>query len=50
MKQKNEDQFLENSSNKTKVAKLEQQLLYNLVFSGKITLKEYFQVVRKRVE
>jgi hypothetical protein len=48
MKQKNENAFLANVTNKTKESKAEEQLLYNLLFSGKISLKEYLQEVNNK--
>jgi len=48
MKQKSENQFSENQSNNAKASKLDEQVLYNLLFSGKISLKEYLQEMRKR--
>ena len=48
MKQKNENAFLANVTNKTKESKPEEQLLYNLLFSGKISLKEYLQEVNNK--
>jgi hypothetical protein len=50
MKQKNENPFIENAANKSKGLKATEHFLYNLLFSGKISLKEYLQEVRKRPE
>ena len=48
MKQKNDHTFLKNKTNNTKGSKPEELFLYNLLFSGKISLKEYLQVMNKK--
>ena len=48
MKQKNENPFLENAANKDNKPKHEDQILYSLLFSGKISLKEYFEQINRR--
>lgn len=48
MKQKNENQFVENVQDKDKESKTGEQVLYNLLFSGKISLKEYLKQVKAK--
>jgi hypothetical protein len=46
MKQHNTISMTENITNKKTEAKPDEQLLYNLLFTGKITLKEYLRQVK----
>ena len=48
MKHQNENPFMKNVSSKEREAGVYEQVLYNLVFSGKISLKEYLQRVKTK--
>ena len=48
MKHKNENPFVENVAGKDKESKTGEQVLYNLLFSGKISLKEYLKQVKAK--
>lgn len=48
MKQKEQILFSEDRTSKQRERKQDEQYLYNLLFSGRISLKEYFKELKRK--